>query len=94
MRKLKTRIRKMKLTIDLCKQLHEAVEDFAKGNEMLISEAINYALADYFSRFEREEVYSKLFIDRAKPVNRGIKNERRVTKVLGNLRNFKRLWTA
>jgi hypothetical protein len=39
----------MKLTIDLSKQLHEALEDFAKGNDMLISEAINYALADYFS---------------------------------------------
>ncbi len=84
----------MKLTIDLSKQLHEALEDFAKGNEMLISEAINYALAVYFSRFEREKGHSKLFIERPKNVNRGIKHESRVTKVLDNLRNLKRLWTA
>jgi hypothetical protein len=60
----------MKLTIDLSKQLHEALEDFAKGNEMLISEAINYALADYFSRFEKEKGYNRLDIDRAKRVKK------------------------
>jgi hypothetical protein len=60
----------MKLTIDLSKQLHEALEDFAKGNDMLISEAINYALADYFSRFEKEKGYNRLDIDRAKRVKK------------------------
>ncbi len=60
----------MKLTIDLSKQLHEALEDFAKGNEMLISEAINYALTDYFSRFEKEKGYNRLNIDRAKRVKK------------------------
>jgi hypothetical protein len=84
----------MKLTIDLSKQLHEALEEFAKGNEMLVSEAINYALADYFCRFEKEKGYNKLFIDRPKHVKRGIKNESRVKKVLGNLSNLRRQWTA
>jgi hypothetical protein len=75
----------MKLRLDLSKQ-------FAKGNEMLISEAINYALADYFSRFEKE--YKKLDIDQLKHVKRGIRDESRVKKVLGNLRNLKRHWTT
>jgi hypothetical protein len=60
----------MKLTIDLSKQLHEALEDFAKGNDMLICKAINYALADYFSRFEKEKGYNRLDIDRAKRVKK------------------------
>jgi hypothetical protein len=60
----------MKLTLDLSNQLHEALEDVAKRNDMLISEAINYVLADYFSRFEKQKKYNKLDIDRAKRVNR------------------------
>ena len=82
----------MKLTIDLGKQVHETVADFAKENEMSISEAINYALADYFSRFEKE--YKKLDVDQPRHVKRGIKDGSRVKKVLGNLRNLKRQWTT
>jgi len=78
----------MKLTIDLSKQVHKALVDFAKVNEMIISEAINYALADYFSKFEKQ--YNKLHWY----IKQRTKDESRVKKVLDNFSNLKRQWTT
>lgn len=80
----------MKLTIDLSKQVHKAIVNFAKGNDMFVSEAINYALADYFSNFEKE--YNKLHLDRLKYLKREIKHGSRAKKVLDNFRNLYREW--
>jgi hypothetical protein len=45
----------LELTIDLKKEVHEGIEDLAIKNGISTSDAINYALSDYFQLLEGEE---------------------------------------